>query len=99
MPVRTKKHFASIFVLVLGATLVAWAQNPTPPVEQTPQVKPPANVKQPELHPAPTTNPQEPSPPKPEETRSQKKEDKTPVDLIWALKIPMRDGVRLSGTV
>jgi len=82
--------------LVLGATFAAFSQDRTPPAQQTQQVKPPANVQQPERHPAPTTNPQEPSEPKPP---SEKKEDRTPVDLIWALKIPMRDGVRLNGTM
>jgi hypothetical protein len=59
---------------------------------------------------APQTQPQRPSPsapvktnppaPQPQSTERKTSEPKTqPIDLIWGLKIPMRDGVQLNGTV
>src|SRR5438270_4390479 len=59
---------------------------------------------------APQTRPEQPSPsasvktnppaPQPQSTERKTSEPKTqPIDLIWGLKIPMRDGVQLNGTV
>ncbi len=77
------------FAFAAGTAQTQPPQQPQqqPPPQQQPQQPPPPT---PEVHPAPSQKP-----PSPEAQREPEK----PVDLIWGFKIPMRDGVRLNGTV
>lgn len=67
-----------------------------PPETESQQPQPSAPVKtnpSPEQQPAPEKAPRE------ETGKAPEAQHERPIDLIWGLKIPMRDGVRLNGTV
>ena len=86
---------ALVFTILSGA---AFAQ------AQQPQLVPPAPQEvKPETHPAPTSKPapgqQLPVSEKKSAEQAQSKQPAPEVDLIWGLKMPMRDGVHLNATV
>jgi putative CocE/NonD family hydrolase len=77
----------------------AVAQSPPAPV-------PPAPSTPPQAHPAPPVPPAPPPPQAPPvepapapESAAKDAAAAAPVDLVWGLQIPLRDGVRLNGTV
>ncbi len=66
---------------------------------QEPQTTPPA-VKQPESQqPAPTAPVKTKPPAQAQPEKAPETQRTRPIDLIWGLTIPMRDGVQLNGTV
>lgn len=91
-----------LMLVVLLAEIIVWAQEPqtTPPTPPTPpqteSQQPSAPVKtNPPSRPEPEKPPQAPKP----EAEKAEAAQAHPIDLIWGFKIPMRDGVRLNGTV
>jgi putative CocE/NonD family hydrolase len=95
------KRRSAIFLVVLAA-LPALALAPPSPAPPVPPAPAPAPA--PPVAPAPPPA-QAPQPPAPASAEKEKEKEAAgaaaaaPVDLIWGFKIPLRDGVRLNGTV
>src|SRR5581483_2976102 len=88
----------SLLIAALLTGSLSWTQQPqtTPPPAPAPDTQQPT--------PSAPVKTKTPAPSQPEESPSKENEPATPtksqpVDLIWGLKIPMRDGVQLNGTV
>lgn len=79
-----RPRLAVLTILLCCVTISTPAQNSTTSPDQTPEKQP----QQAPLHPEQPASPEQ-----------QPQEQAAGVDLIWAFKIPMRDGVRLNGTV
>jgi len=95
-------RFRLLISVVMFAAVLAAAQEPqtAPPAPATPQPKTEKEKPAPSA-PVKTTPPTQPQP-KSEpsaETKTESAKQTQPIDLIWGLKIPLRDGVRLNGTV
>ncbi len=95
-------RFRLLISVDMFAAVLAAAQEPqtAPPAPATPQPKTEKEKPAPSA-PVKTTPPTQPQP-KPEpsaETKTESVKQTQPIDLIWGLKIPLRDGVRLNGTV
>jgi uncharacterized protein len=97
------KYRLLIPVVILASVLFLNAQEPqtAPPTTSAPQPQ-----SQPQQQPVPTA-PVKPSPsphpeapmPTPAQPANPPGSKPQPIDLIWGLKIPLRDGVHLNGTV
>jgi len=93
-------------VVLVSLPVLALTQEPqprpSPPAAASPATAPPA----PATAPPPQAQPVPAPPPAPASAEKEKEKGKeedaaatAPVDLVWGFKIPLRDGVRLNGTV
>jgi len=93
--------FRVLLVTALFSAVIGWSQEP----QTTPQPAPAPEAQQPTPSaPVKPPTPGQPQSPQSKEPSSKESEAPSagkaaPIDLIWGLKIPMRDGVQLNGTV
>jgi putative CocE/NonD family hydrolase len=91
-----------VLALLPAAAAMAAASQPSPTPPKPPAQQPPASAQPPPASPVPTVPPTSPAPavPGPAEKEPEKEAAAdAPVDLLWGFKIPLRDGVKLNGTV